>query len=379
MPVAGGVAGSAASWKFLNAAGGCVEHLSVRATVSEALRNRELAAAGRSGRYARRQIWERSGRFVRRASWRLGVLFVLVVAGFVPAALAADGNARWFVMGFGVATALWITVMAVLSLSGTLGAYSGLVGETWVADELRRLRRRGWRIVNGLSLRGKMDIDHIAVGPPGVLVVETKHSEHAWPVGCPGERFMADRLAAAMAQVTRNAKDVSRHEEFKRVIGGAPVRPVLVVDSSEPSPDDAPEWLDTDGVTIVRARHLQKWLGTLNGDALDAERIVRIWTELSQHADRRDKRDARPVPTITQITQQNFAAPAGFLAATFAVSALADVLDLWTVAIVAPAAILSFPRPQRDPRLRWFLGGVWAGCLLSLVVGIAVVAGALLP
>lgn len=350
----------------------------MRATVSEALRSRELAAAARSGRYARNRIRERNRRFVRRAWWRLGVLFLLVVAGFLPAARMSDGNARWFVMGIGLATAFWITVIAVLALSGTMSAYSGLLSETSVADELRRWRRRGWRVVNGLTLRANMDIDHIAVGPPGVLVVETKYSDHAWPVGSAGDPFMAGRLAAAVTQVLRNAKDVARHEDFKRAIGGALVRPVLVVDSSEPSPHNAPEWLTTDGVTIVPARHLPKWLGTLDGDTLDAERVVRIWTELSAHADRRDKCDGSPRPTMSQITQRVLAAPAGFLAATSIVSGMAGVLDLWTVAVAAPAAVLSVPRRYRNPRLRWFLGGVCIGCVGAVAIGIAVVVGPLL-
>ncbi|HEX6597396.1 MAG TPA: hypothetical protein VF045_10695, partial [Acidimicrobiales bacterium] len=79
------------------------------------LRSRELAAVERSGRYARKRIWGRSRRFVKRARWRLGVLFVLVVAGFLPAALISEGNARWFVMGTGVATAFWITVETLVA------------------------------------------------------------------------------------------------------------------------------------------------------------------------------------------------------------------------------------------------------------------------
>ena len=42
------------------------------------------------------------------------------------------------------------------------------------------MRGRGWHLVNGLQLRGDSDIDHLAFGPPGVFVVETKWSTEPW-------------------------------------------------------------------------------------------------------------------------------------------------------------------------------------------------------
>ena len=312
-------------------------------------------------------MWERNWRFIRRTWWRLIVLALLVVAGFLPGALTYEGNARWFLMGTGVATAFWIAVIMVLVLSGTVGACSGLLAETWVADEPRRMSRHGWRIVNGLSLRANMDIDHIAIGSSGVLVVETKYSEHAWPVGIAGDQFMANRLADAVAQVSRNAKDVARHEDFKRAIGGAPVRPVLVVDSSEPPPDGAREWIEIGGVTIVRAPHLRRWIRTLEDDALDAEIVVRVWTELAKHADRRGERDVRARPTMSQ--SPNGSSPCGLI----------HLVDIWAMAVATPAVVLSFPRASRMPRLQWFIGGVCAACVVLVLVGIAVVLRVLLP
>ena len=55
----------------------------------------------------------------------------------------------------------------------------GLDGEQLTADELRKLRRHGWRAVHNLHLQAG-DIDHVAVGPGGVVVIETKSSNAEW-------------------------------------------------------------------------------------------------------------------------------------------------------------------------------------------------------
>ena len=60
-----------------------------------------------------------------------------------------------------------------LMASGASGATLGEAGEEWTSNELRRLRRHGWKFVNGLQFRVG-DIDHVAVGPDGVVVIESK-------------------------------------------------------------------------------------------------------------------------------------------------------------------------------------------------------------
>ncbi|MGI8807412.1 MAG: hypothetical protein ACR2KK_06160 [Acidimicrobiales bacterium] len=81
-------------------------------------------------------------------------MVVIVLAGFAPAALQYPGGPAWMIMGLAIATAFWLVVLVVLVFSGTIGTYSGLIAETTTVEELQRLRRRGWRLVNGLMLRG---------------------------------------------------------------------------------------------------------------------------------------------------------------------------------------------------------------------------------
>ena len=65
--------------------------------------------------------------------------------------------------------------MVVITLSGTI-LRARAVGEQWTARELRSLRKRDWHLANGLLLRRVADIDHVVIGPGGVLVIETKYS-----------------------------------------------------------------------------------------------------------------------------------------------------------------------------------------------------------
>jgi hypothetical protein len=54
------------------------------------------------------------------------------------------------------------------------GYFKGARGEEMIASELAHLPAT-WTIFNGLILPNGCDIDHVAVGPQGVFVIETKH------------------------------------------------------------------------------------------------------------------------------------------------------------------------------------------------------------
>ncbi|MBO7182189.1 MAG: DUF4191 family protein [Kiritimatiellae bacterium] len=54
------------------------------------------------------------------------------------------------------------------------GYFKGARGEEMVAGELARLPA-SWTIFNGLILPNGTDADHVAVGPQGIFIIETKH------------------------------------------------------------------------------------------------------------------------------------------------------------------------------------------------------------
>jgi len=92
---------------------------------------------------------------------------------------------------------------------------SGARGEEAVARRLKRLRRRGWVAVHDIDT-GRGNIDHVAVGPGGVVAIETKN--HA----------RLDRVTPRMyAQARRNAARVAtatgRDAQAVLVLTRAPV------------------------------------------------------------------------------------------------------------------------------------------------------------
>lgn len=89
--------------------------------------------------------------------WALGGLAALVVA-FIGTFLAA---ARWLTR----------------KMSEGWDRYLGYFGERCVAEQLDSLKERGWKMfhdVPGEAHGKKFNIDHVAVGPGGVYVIETK-------------------------------------------------------------------------------------------------------------------------------------------------------------------------------------------------------------
>ncbi len=81
----------------------------------------------------------------------------------------------------------WGVGVAVLAVAATFfalyrrqlpalvhGFFKGARGEEMVAGELAHLPA-DWTILNGLLLPDGRDVDHVAIGPQGVFVIETKH------------------------------------------------------------------------------------------------------------------------------------------------------------------------------------------------------------
>ena len=116
------------------------------------------------------------------AARRRGLRRVLLpVAGY---AMAFGGGAGLLLGGVGLPWWAGAVVLAV-ALGGfalyrrrqpalVYGYFKGARGEEMVAGELAHLPPT-WTIFNGLLLPDGRDIDHVAIGPQGVFVIETKH------------------------------------------------------------------------------------------------------------------------------------------------------------------------------------------------------------
>ena len=155
----------------------------LRTATQERLRRRHLGRDARTARFARAKAWGRQWAFVRSRGWALARAAALPPVVLLPLALSYDGALRAGIIGASLASGIWLAVTFVLLFSGAASSVAAAVAEEWTAGELRGVRRRGWRLVNGVKVRGDSDIDHVLVGPGGVVVVETKWSSEPWPTG----------------------------------------------------------------------------------------------------------------------------------------------------------------------------------------------------
>lgn len=346
--------------------------------LQERRRHRELSGGRRAGRYARGIAWDRQWGFVRRHWPVLLALLSLSPLAAVPFALLRGGSLRWFVVGLATATGFWCAVLLTILGSGSASQVMGVTAEEWTVDEFRPLLRRGWRLINGVMLRGRLDIDHVLVGPPGVLVVETKWSADPWPVGQRGESFLAGRLVEAVGRAQGNRKDVTSH--FSRALAGTPVRAAVVLWSASPTASEEASWIEEGGVTVVRGSALRRWLSTLDGQALDEPGVVRVWTALEKQAYARDRHDLERLgprrATFSEMYWRWLVQPLiGAVAGSYAIGVVALGND-WRVQILGFLAVAGLGvLALRVAAIRTAaLGWVVACAALLLVMAVAAIA-----
>jgi hypothetical protein len=303
-------------------------------------------------------VWTLQVSLARR-TWRLLVsIVILLPALFFPIAVMVGGGAGWAIMGAAGASGLWAAAMFVVVYAGAGSKLMGAIAEDWTADDLRWLSRQGWRIVNGVKLHPWRDVDHVAVGPPGLLVVETKWSADAWPIGdAPAADYAKSRLAGHVEQAQRNAKDVKLW--FRQSIGrAAPVRAVLVLWSSAPRQDGA-DWVQEGDVAVIHGPAFRRWLATVEGDVLDDEGVGRVWAAVAAEVEKKDASEEQKLgprrPTLTQMWWRlAVQVPGGVAVAMFMVGALGRAdLPWFGVLAGCVGGLLLGLLARRSPLLRW--------------------------
>lgn len=141
-----------------------------------------------------------------------------VVFGFgVGLAVGGVGALPWWV-GVAVLALAFAGFLAYCRRQPTLvyGYFKGARGEEMVAGELAHLPA-SWTILNGVLLPDGRDVDHVAIGPQGIFVIETKH----W----------SGEVSVAGAQILANGRPLERSpvEQVRRAVNAvaraAEVRP----------------------------------------------------------------------------------------------------------------------------------------------------------
>jgi hypothetical protein len=327
-----------------------------------------LASDRRAGVWARGKARRLQYAYIRR-HWALltGVLATSAVVLAIACYFTPSEFVRGLLVGgglVGVASALWLWVVQV---TGTAPTMMGDLGEQFTAAELRTMIRSGWFVVNHVLLQTR-DVDHVLVGPGGVIAVETKWSSLRWVVD-PVE----DRVRDAVQTVRSHARLLTLWHNLKS-LGVGQVHAVVVLWGAGA---DAIQLTMVDGVPVVGGPAVRTWLRDLGSDVLTAEQVGQIWQVLDAQCQQRDLLESEREPVPVSLGEWGYrvlagllAACAGFLVPTTLIahssSLLIDVAAF--VALVAVGVLLLRWTTIRYLAVGWLLGLV--GVVVVAVVAI---------
>ena len=198
--------------------------------------------------------------------------------------LRTSSTAMAFVLGAIIASVLLVFTGAVCVAAGGVNWITGGLAERWTGEELAALGPE-WRTVHNLVFQGEsggrtweFDIDHVTVGPAGVLVVESKYSTADVDLDA---SYLPSRIRGDAAQASRNPRSVRQllHAAGVQVS----VTPVLVywgfrlVVPQEPI-------REIGRVQVVLGADANRWSGRLGADQIARRDAEFAWTTLSSHS-----------------------------------------------------------------------------------------------
>jgi hypothetical protein len=152
---------------------------------------------------------------------------------------------------------------------GTRAWRRGATGERRTARLLGRLDRHGWAVLHDLAVPGsRANIDHLAIGPGGVFVIDSKLYTGRLQLG-PGESLWHGRYP--LAPVLRAVRFEADQAAQVLATPGIEVVPLVAVHGAEVP------WgrLVVDGVPVVTARRLPELLRRLPA-VLGPERVAAL-------------------------------------------------------------------------------------------------------
>jgi hypothetical protein len=251
-------------------------------------RSQRLASDRRAALLGRKQVRERLIAASRRTWPALLVLIVLPPAAAILFVATTGGLLRWVVLGVSITMGPALAAIVLMITSGVGAQAMGTLGEEWTAQELRHLTRHGWHVVTGLTLRD-WQIDHVVVGPWGVLVFETKWSAYPW-AGTDADRFMRDRLKVAVAQANQSRFHLA--SKLRHVLNESDVHSVLVLWSA-PGPvleKHEPEFVD--GTTVLVLGDLASFVTRFEESHTQHIDSEAVWEKVAELAFSGDALDA---------------------------------------------------------------------------------------
>jgi hypothetical protein len=229
---------------------------------------RVRASVGRPGASTHAQY--RPRRALELATWARGLPWrvAAVVAGGVAAWLAAARVAPNLAAPAGVMVAAGLGwLLRFRSSPDTLAWRRGAAGERRTARLLAPLERQGWAVLHDLAIPGSAaNIDHLVIGPGGVLVIDSKQYRGRLRVDPYGMVWHGRHLLVSALRTTLWEAD-----QADEVLGIADLTVAAIVAVQGASvPWGA---LRADGVTVVLARRLPELLWALP-PVLGPERVA---------------------------------------------------------------------------------------------------------
>lgn len=216
----------------------------------------------------------------------------------------------------------------------------GIQGETSTADVLKEFKGKDWHLIHGMRFPDSGDIDHVLIGPSGILVFETKWSSGRWPMKNERWTYITNQLNWAITQVKINRDDL--RAKLTNIDEQVPIYAVCVLWSATDSSKDLP-WFyrqSPDFVYGVRGPELEDWLHALRKGSLELNRVQLIASEMKKLALTLDEESSESYkPTLNRIITDSLWMPLiGFLTPMFAFAAVSlmknGYIDLGSVVIL---------------------------------------------
>lgn len=330
-------------------------------------RSRELASDRRAGEWARAKARRAQYQFIRR-NWRpVTVLAAVTVLPGVAAAALLPPPVAGFLLGVlltSVGAAVWFLAVQA---TGTAPTMAGDTAEQWTAQELRRLHRKGWRLVNRVTLKHR-DIDHVLIGPGGAYAIETKWTATAWRLDASD-----DRIRRAAIQASDNGQDLSRWHGFKSL--GVSVEPIVFLWGAGLA-DVASEqsvWR-LHGVNVVIGARAKGWREHLGADRLSAEQINGAWSALDVHNRKRDAFEPlNTPPSLFDMYKSGSLVAGSFTGGMLASAQFYQFGSLWLGLFGSVLLAVAVALARRWPSLRLAAPAAAAGAISVATLVVAIV------
>lgn len=316
-------------------------------------RARELGSGKRAGVWLRQQALQRQRQTIRN-NWVVLAAAVAGGLGLSATLLLLPRPEGLIAFGAAASSVLWAIGWVVVLASGSTSWLQGDLGEQWTQGELAPLRRKGYRIVHHFQLKGDADLDHVVIGPPGVVVVETKGGGTDW-----NQRREEARVGEAVMRVKERSRSMRLWllREF-------PAAPVAGAVALWPARDSMGSYT-RDDVTILPGTELRRWIEDLPSRSLSPADVEAIWQKIDRQVALRDSDNERrfgpPLRTFDEILIDAVQVPIGLMGGLLAAGLAFAHLGwpygwLATIAGTVAAIRASSVRP-----VRWFLAGVSVG------------------